>query len=81
MLRGWRAAKALSNPGQRDAKLNELPKQIFMLQPLLLLLLLLLYVLYHVLTRVPSCNARKKMKLPERNTRKESLDGSFENPF
>ena len=42
MLRGWRDAKALSIPRQRDAKLNELPKQIFML---LLLLLLLLYVL------------------------------------
>ena len=43
--------KALSIPRQRDAKLNELPKQIFMLLPLLLLLLLLLYVLYHVLIR------------------------------
>ena len=43
--RGWRDAKALSNPRQRDAKLNELPKQIFMLLPLLLLLLLLLYTM------------------------------------
>ena len=49
MLRGWRDAKALSIPRQRDAKLNELPKQILMLLPLLLLLLLMLYVLYHVL--------------------------------
>ena len=40
MLRGWRGAKALSTPRQRDAKLNELP-----LLPLLHLLLLLLYVL------------------------------------
>ena len=47
LLRGWRAAKALSNTRQRAAKLNELPKLIFMLLPLLLLL----YVLYHVLIR------------------------------
>ena len=40
-----RDVKALSTPWQRGAKLNELPKQIFMLLPLLLLLLLLLYVL------------------------------------
>ena len=45
MLRGWRDAKALSIPIARDAKLNELPKQIFMLLPLLLQLLFLLYVL------------------------------------
>ena len=32
-------------PRHRDVLLNELPKQIFMLLPLLLLLLLLLYVL------------------------------------
>ena len=36
--------KALNIPRQRDVKLNELAKQIFMLLPLLLLLLLLLYV-------------------------------------
>ena len=45
---------------QMDVKLNELAKQILMLLPLLLLLLLLMYVLCHVLTRVPSCNARKR---------------------
>ena len=33
-------------PRHRDVLLNELPKQIFMLLPLLLLLLLLLHVLY-----------------------------------
>ena len=51
MLRGWRDAKDLGIPRHRDAKLNELPKQIFVLLPLLLLLLLLLYVLYHVIIR------------------------------
>ena len=40
---------ALNIPQHRNVKLNELPKQIFMLLPLLLLLLLLLYVLHHVL--------------------------------
>ena len=51
MLRARRDVKALNIPRQRDVKLNELPKQIFMLLPLLLLLLLLLYVLYNVLIR------------------------------
>ena len=36
MLRGRRDVKALNIPRQRDVKLNELPKQIFMLLPLLL---------------------------------------------
>ena len=45
MLRARRDVKALNIPRQRDVKLNELSKQIFMLLPLLLLLLLLLYVL------------------------------------
>ena len=40
---------ALNIPRHWDVKLNELPKEILMLQPLLLLLLLLLYVLNHVL--------------------------------
>ena len=40
-----RDVKGLNIPQHRDVKLNELPKQIFMLLPLLLLLLLLLYVL------------------------------------
>ena len=35
-------------PRHRDVLLNELPKQIFMLLPLLLLLLLLLYVLQYL---------------------------------
>ena len=48
MLRGRRDAKALSIPRRRDAKLNELAKQILMLLPLLLLLLLLLHVFYYV---------------------------------
>ena len=52
-----------------------------LLELLMELLLLLLYVPYHVHTRVPSCNAGKKMKLPEKSTRKEPFDGSFENPF
>ena len=43
--RGWMDAGALSIHRHMNAKLNELPKQIFMLLPLLLLLLLLLYVL------------------------------------
>ena len=56
-----------------DVKLNELPKQILMLLPLLLLL----YVLYHVLTRVPSCNARKRMKLQEGAAYKNHLRETF----
>ena len=50
-----------------------------LLEPLLVLLLLLLrlYVLYHVLTRVPSCNARKKMKLQERAAYRNPLKGTF----
>ena len=48
----WKDAKALSISWQRDARLNELPKQIFMLLPMLLLPVLLLYVLYHVLVLV-----------------------------
>ena len=36
MLRGRRDVKALNIPRQRDVKLNELPKQFFMLLPLLL---------------------------------------------
>ena len=48
---------------------------------LVLLLLLVLYVPYYLRTRVPSCNTRKRMKLPERSTCKEPLDGTFENPF
>ena len=51
MLRGQRDVKVLNIARQSDVKLNELPKQICMLLPLLLLLLLLLYVLYHVLIR------------------------------
>ena len=42
-----------------DVKLNELPKQIFMLLPVMILLLLVLYVLYYVLIRgheAPSYN-------------------------
>ena len=35
----------------------------------------------YVRTRVPSCNARKRMKRPERRTCNEPLDGTFENPF
>ena len=47
MLRGWVDAQALSIHQLVDAYLNELPKQIFMPLPLLLLL----YGLYHVPTR------------------------------
>ena len=36
MSRGQKDVKALNIPAQRDVKLNELPKQIFMLLPLLL---------------------------------------------
>ena len=45
---------------------------------LVLLLPLLLYVPYHVHTRVPSCNARKKMELQERITSRKHLYGTFE---
>ena len=49
-----------------------------LLELLLLLLLLLLYVFYHVHTRVPSCNARKKMKLQEGAAYKNHLGETFE---
>ena len=68
MLRGSVDVKALNIHRQVDVKLNELAKQILLLLPLLLLLLLLLYVPHHVLTRAPSCNARKKMKVQEGTT-------------
>ena len=45
---------------------------------LVLLLLLLLYVFYYVHTRVPSCNARKRMKLQEGAAYKNHLRGTFE---
>ena len=44
---------------------------------LVLLLLLLLYVPHHVHTRVPSCNAPKKMELQERTTSMKHLYGTF----
>ena len=44
----------------------------------LLLLLLLLYVSHHVHTRVPSCNARKRMKLQEGAAYKNHLGETFE---
>ena len=40
-----------------------------------------IYIYIYIYTRVPSCNARKKMKHPEKNARKEPLDGAFGNPF
>ena len=43
-----------------------------------LLLLLLLYVNHHVHTRVPSCNARKRMKLQEGAAYKNHLGETFE---
>ena len=49
-----------------------------LLMELLLVVVLLLYVFYHVHTRVPSCNARKRMKLPERAAYKNYLRGTFE---
>ena len=44
---------------------------------LVLLLLLPLYVLYHVDTREPSCNARNKMELQERTNSSKQLYGTF----
>ena len=49
-----------------------------LLELLLLLLLLLLYVFYHVHTRAPSCNARKKMKLQDGAAYKNHLRETFE---
>ena len=43
----------------------------------LLLLLLLVYVLHHVCTREPSCNARNKMELQERANSSKQLYGTF----
>ena len=47
--------------------LLELLLELLLVLLLVLLLLLLLYdiVFYHLHTRVPSCNARKKMELQE----------------
>ena len=45
---------------------------------LVLMLLLLLYVLHHVHTRVPSCNARNKMKLQEGTASTKHREGTFE---
>ena len=73
----WDVDVALNIPRHSDVKLNELPKKILMLLPLLLLLLRL-YVLYHVLTREPSCNARSKMKLQERSTSRTHQRGTIE---
>ena len=79
MLRCQRDVNAHTDcNSQRDVKLNELAKQILMLLPLQLLLLLLLYALYHALTRVPSCNARKKMKLQEGAAYRKNWRGMFE---
>ena len=74
MLRGPMDVKGLNIHRLMDVKLNQLPKRILMLLPLLLLL----YVLYHVLTRVPSCNARKRMKLQEGATYRKNRRGIFE---
>ena len=49
-----------------------------LLELLQVLLHLLLYVFHHVHTRVPSCNARKRMKLPEKAGHKNYLRGIFE---
>ena len=43
-----------------------------------LLRLLLLYVLKYFITRVPSCNARKRMKLQEGAAYKNHLGETFE---
>ena len=45
---------------------------------LMLLLLLLLYVFHHVHTRMPSCNARKKMKLQEGTASTKHREGTLE---
>ena len=49
-----------------------------LLELLLVLLLLLLNVPYHIDTRVPSCNARKRMELQERITSRKHLYGTLE---
>ena len=51
---------------------------LLLLELLLVELLPLLYVFYHVLTRVPSCNARKRMKLQEGAAYKNHLGETFE---
>ena len=43
-----------------------------------LLLVLLLYVFHHAPTRVPSCNARNKMKLQEGTASRKHRGGTFE---
>ena len=50
----------------------------YLVKILLLELLLLLYVFHHVPTRVPSCNARKRMKLQEGAAYRNHLRGTFE---
>ena len=58
--------------------LLELLLKLLLLLLLVLLLLLLLYALYHVHTRVPSCNARNKMELQEGTASTKQREGTFE---
>ena len=58
--------------------LQELLLELLLDLLLVLLLLLLLYVFHHVHTRAPSCNARKRMKLPGGAAYKNHLRGMFE---
>ena len=51
---------------------------LLLLELLLLELLLLLYVVYHVLTRAPSCNARKRMKHQEGTASRNHWGETFE---
>ena len=57
--------------------LLELPLELLELL-LVVLLLPLLYVFPHVHTRVPSCNARKKMDLQEGTAYRKNWRGLFE---
>ena len=48
-----------------------------LLELLLVLLLLLLNVPYHIVTKVPSCNARKQMELQDSITSRKHLYGTL----
>ena len=86
MLKGLADVEALHIPRHRDAKLNELSKQILMLLPLLLLLLLLVYVFRHMSIRgheVPPHNyiARTCSRSSSRSSRCSSIKICFGSSF
>ena len=77
-LHGSRHARPMHGSQAQMLMLLELLLEVLLEVLLELLLLLPLYVFIHVLTRVPSCNARKRMKLQEGAAYRNHLRGTFE---